>query len=373
MTLDARWTQVLREEFAADIRALADAYPDERSLYIPVRELAVTDTRLASDIPRQPERSQEAAEAALHDIELPERNVPLGLANVRFTDLPASETFTVGGFSPADTMSRLIDVEGQITKRTEVNPKLQLGAFSCLRCETLTRVTQPPSGMMREPNECAGCELQGPFRLKEAQSEWTNHQKIRLQQPPEQAQGETENIDVHVSGDLAGDDAIEGGTRVTVTGRVTPVYNKGKVVWKKQLIGQAVTTEEDSFAEIDTDAYAEEIETIRTHPNTARLLVSEFAPGHAGDEHIKLALLLQLFGGWARESDGGRYYRGDSHIYLLGDPGTDKTGLLERAYELSPRGAITDGTGSSAPASPQRSRRTRFRMSSGRSTPARSS
>lgn len=44
------------------------------------------------------------------------------------------------------------------------------------------------------------------------------------------------------------------------------------------------------------------------------MLIDSINPEHYGDEDVKLAIALQMFGGWSR----GQRKRGDSHMLLMG-------------------------------------------------------
>jgi replicative DNA helicase Mcm len=62
---------------------------------------------------------------------------------------------------------------------------------------------------------------------------------------------------------------------------------------------------------------------------------------------IKDALVLQLFGGVAKDTPGS-HSRGDIHILLIGDPGTGKSQLLRYISKIAPRGIFTSGKSASA-------------------------
>jgi len=63
----------------------------------------------------------------------------------------------------------------------------------------------------------------------------------------------------------------------------------------------------------------------------------------------KLAVALGLAGGVQRPASegGGIRIRGETHLLLVGDPGTGKSQLLKFAWKVCPRSIFTTGVGSS--------------------------
>ncbi|MGB9932859.1 ATP-binding protein [Haloarcula amylolytica] len=351
-----RATEVLFEVAHEDIIDLAQAYPDQRVLEIDWQAISDVDAGLADDLLSRPEQSLPDFEEALrqYDIQATDVDGPvLARATVRLENLPDEHTHPVAGYSPSSYINRLMALDGQITKRTEVQPAIAEAAYKCVYCGALIRVPQPPFGGRERPDECSAekCPSHNPqmrpgFSLETGRSEWTDYQKVRLQKPPEDAHGESETIDFHVNGDLAGDEAITGGSRVTLVGRFVPVDEYGTVNFDQTLVANNVIPEGDVYGDVEIGRYLEDIKAIASD-NPRERLQKAFAPGVAGYPQEKRALLLQMFGGWSKTAPDGNYHRGDSHIYLIGDPGVGKSVLLRAVYEVAPRAALTDGTGSS--------------------------
>ncbi|WP_332898734.1 minichromosome maintenance protein MCM [Haladaptatus sp. CMSO5] len=339
----SRCQTALRDICHEAILDLFDDYPARVSLEVSFEALVEVAPGLADDVVSRPETMFDHFDAAL--AQYPDLDGAMSQSHVRFVDLPEDVTLSVGE-ERVEHKDRLVAFQGQITKRTDVGPLLQKGFFECLRCGIETELPQG-FGTIREPFQCLGCDTQGPFRLVERMSEFEDHQKVRLQQPPEEAvDGATASIDCHLLDDICG--TIEGGQRVTLVGQYVAYSHKRRTRFRKRFLVNNVIPENADPREVDTSEHADEIERIANTPDPLATLVESFAPGHKGDEHVKRAIVLQILASWARHAPDGTLHRGKSHIFLLGDPGVGKSNLLEAAARLSPRSALTDGTGSSA-------------------------
>ncbi|KAJ1332903.1 hypothetical protein BSLG_008530 [Batrachochytrium salamandrivorans] len=77
------------------------------------------------------------------------------------------------------------------------------------------------------------------------------------------------------------------------------------------------------------------------------LIIQSFCPKVVGLFAIKIAIMLLLVGGVPKYENGLKI-RGDSHILLVGDPGTGKSQFLRYAAQLSNRSVLTTGIGSTS-------------------------
>ena len=75
--------------------------------------------------------------------------------------------------------------------------------------------------------------------------------------------------------------------------------------------------------------------------------MESYSPNIFGRHNIKLGLILALLGGVSYKNENSRL-RGQSHVLLIGDPGTGKSVLIQEASNLSDRSFFTNGIGTSS-------------------------
>jgi len=97
-----------------------------------------------------------------------------------------------------------------------------------------------------------------------------------------------------------------------------------------------------------TDEDRSAILKLARDPRIGERIVSSLAPSIYGQDHVKMAVAMALFGGCPKNVAGKHRIRGDINVLLLGDPGTAKSQVLKYCEKIAPRAVYTTGKGASA-------------------------
>lgn len=338
----------LRTYYKDDIAELHQRWPNEqKSIVIDWSDIMAWDADVADDVRNHPQLFQDVFESILPDIAVPS-GTDIDGADVRFTNTPSVVHVSE---LRGDHANDLVGVKGQITKTTAIMPRLTVANLRCKTCNGTFDVRQPKDGH-NEPRECnlPGCKGKS-FEVNFENSQWEHHQLARVKQPPEESDGE-EYIDVHLTNDAVG--VVQAGDRADVYGELETDFGDGfeTAIPDFYLDGHSVEKHHSDYDDLDIKDQRDRFTDIANgeEGDPYELLVDSIAPTIKGSEKIrdiKLAVGLQLFGGWRRPYGDGRFARGDSHIALIGDPGTGKSSILEAAESISPRSAYTSGKNTS--------------------------
>lgn len=334
----------LNDYYRQDIGDLVQKYPTERTtLTVAYDDLARAFPRMAERYLHAPDEVEEELTNALRLFDLPV-DISLDEATVRVTGLPAEHIHDVGVPKVSQLRGKLQGIRGQVAKRTQKQQVLEEAEYECQRCGSVTTIPQTDDKRI-EPNQCHGCERDGPFVLKMDHSTFADYQLLRLQTPPEADLSDT--YDVICRNDLVGQ--ARPGDRV-VANCLTEMREESAESLIYEPIGHAHSLDhlEATFDDIDPQEYMDDIKAIATSPNPIEYLIDSIVPSHQGDEHIKRAIALQLFGGVDKELPDGSRKRGTIHCLMIGDPGCGKSALLRYAANLSPRSVKASGKTSTA-------------------------
>jgi len=252
----------------------------------------------------------------------------------------------------SEHIAKLIAIDGIIVRASVAKPLLTKGHFQCRKCNSLSIVEQ--SGiLMRGPGVCAHCRSK-VFEFMEKVSEYITSQEFMLQERPEDLPpGQLpRTFKIKLVGDLV--DSARPGDRVTVTGIVKA---QQEFISRKTRLRTFDLELEANYVDVlgkdieiveVTPEDERRIKELSQDPLIIRKLIASLAPSIYGYGDIKEAILYQLMGGVAKRLPDGVRIRGEANIFLIGDPGTAKSQLLQYVARIAPRGLFTSGRGSSA-------------------------
>jgi replicative DNA helicase Mcm len=351
--LVAKFQKFFEDYCKPDIETVALNYPEKRSLFVDYWTIDKADPELAEILLNQPYKAVFNAEEALKNIDVASEN-KLKL-NFRVNNLPDTNKIIIRHIR-ANHLGRMMSIEGLVKKRTEVRPKLQIAAFQCQKCGAIVRIEQDED-ILKEPSECfedqGGCGRVSSFKLLANLSKFVDSQKIEIQENPEGLRGgaQPERISVYLEDDLVGE--IAPGDRVIANGILHSMMRRRGTfkltAFAKTMDAISMETQEYAFEEVEISSEdEEEILNVSKDPKIYEKMRGSIAPTIYGMDIEKDALILQLFGGTAKEMPDGTRIRGDIHALFVGDPGTAKSQMLTYMSKLSPRSVYASGKASSA-------------------------
>lgn len=252
---------------------------------------------------------------------------------------------------------KLVYVEGVIKKVTKIQWKIVSIKSECQNCGTMATTIQETRAI-KLPFICR-CGAKGKF--KKIGQDVIDVQRIEIEELPElleSMQPSTHRVHVLIEASLAQPHItmkLVPGNRVRIIGNVieTPTYLRPATEEKALLFDYMIKSNniEILSSEFENVVFTEDdikkINEMAVDPNLSNNLVASVAPSIYGYDKIKLALLLQLFGGVNRTSSDGTKLRGNIHILLIGDPGSGKSQLLQRIKTIAPKGIYVAGKGAS--------------------------
>lgn len=359
-----------RNYYKDQLGELAEQYPrDSRSLYIDWSDIYTALPDFADDLLHYPHGGDDPRADPLRDLHEALYNVDLPLpedfrrdsfadAHVRVV-LPDNKRLGIGEIRSRHK-NRYVAIYGQIERVTQQTERMTEGVYTCQKCGRDVNVLQPVDEL-NEPDSCPGkgCSGKPNFELDANKSKTVDLRKLKLKQPPEDADGDGKTLRVYLEDDLAfsdGDRTLPGmaGERATIHGilkrDLSPMRGRSaKPEFGTYLEGHALEFESSLSQDIDVSEHQEEIQAVAQADDTLQQLVESFAPAVAGGDRmdaIKRACVLYLFGGYRKDPDDGASQRGDLHLLLVGDPATGKTQLLNYIERVSPRCERLSGTDS---------------------------
>ncbi len=346
--LQHKWEEFISQYCSQDLAELESNYPTKKSLNIDYDDISKFDSELAGFLIEKPDLALFALKKVI-------RKPTAGIMDIAFE--PHVRIFNLSDNDlmiqdiSAKHVDTIISVKGIITKRTEVMHKVQVALYKCLMCDHIMKV--PITRHTLPPEICVECKRRS-LKLDEEGSDFVDIQRAELQELLERLKGgaPAAKIALVVEDDLV--NKLMPGENAQITGIVRlmpPSKQKGRVsealgsIYSRYLEVLSITTMNRDFEEIKISAEEEiQIKNMSKDPKIYDILQNAVAPGIYGHERVKLAVVLQMFGGTkGKMMPGGAKIRDDVHILLIGDPGSAKSRMLQYARDLVPKGIFVSG------------------------------
>ena len=356
-----QWAGFLKKKCKAQLNKVSREFPSTRSIeigYDVLEKYGKIGTILADDLLEHPGKTLNDIKDAIRaahlisgkDVEGNDiSDEIISKTNIRFVHLPRK---TLIRDIRSEHINKFISIDGIIRRVTEVRPRLVIGAFRCANGH-ITKKAQE-YGSYSEPDMCGNAECtQKKLELIQGLSTFIDSQKIRVQETPEGLRGgeQPQTIDIDCIDDICG--TVTPGDRVIINGilrSVQRVQNGQKsTVFDLYVECNSIEISVKEFEEVNiTEEDEAAIVEMAKDPGIYGKIARSIAPTIYGNDDVKEAIALQLFGGIAKEMPDGSSLRGDIHMLLVGDPGIAKSQILRYVIKLAPRGVYTSGKSASS-------------------------
>ncbi|KAL2903150.1 putative DNA helicase MCM9 [Bienertia sinuspersici] len=284
--------------------------------------------------------------------------------NTLGSPLESPETYPNIGKVRVKHRNILLTLKGTVIRSGAIKTIEGEKRYECRKCknvfpvypelETGNAIKPPVACLSDNSQECEG----NKFLLVENSTKYHDYQEIKIQESA-QLLGVgviPRSIRVILQNDLV--DIVKAGDDVIVTGVLTAKWSSDlkdvRCDLEPVLVANHVRQTNKLKSEINisqdiVDKFENFWEKFSCTPLKGRnAILKGICPQVFGLFTVKLAVALTLIGGVQHVDAAGTKVRGESHLLLVGDPGTGKSQFLKFAAKLSSRAVITNGLGSTS-------------------------
>ena len=205
------------------------------------------------------------------------------------------------------------------------------------------------------PPVCPGCNQKGTMRFDSEKTVYGSFQRLTLQESPGTVpagrvprQKEVILLDDLIDSARPGEEVEVTGVYVSTVDRGLNIMN-GFPVFSTLFEANFVQKKEDLVTSLRvTEQDKKTLKKLAQDPRIVDRIIGSIAPSIYGNDKVKTAVALAMFGGREKNIDDKHRVRGDINVLLLGDPGTAKSQCLKYVEKTAPRAVFTTGKGASA-------------------------
>ncbi|MCX2819779.1 hypothetical protein EGH25_10505 [Haladaptatus sp. F3-133] len=296
------WENFLRRYYKDEIEDLV-AF-GRSSLEVDYQDLVTFNRKLADSLVGSPKSVLSDAEDTLLDFNVQnEADLPED-ATLIFSNLPKTKLSELSSSS----IGKLVRTYGVVSEISDEYLIVSRGVFRCQSCATRHVVDMDISREeYQEPSRCKGCQKQGNFKIVEDECDFVSVRDVTLSPPLEEEEFKnSQNYSCVFFGEEAREVSL--GDYVSVNVIPTTNGNDGSDL-SFYLRTRKVVPEEPSYSYMFDNLDDDEKEAIRklADEDIYQKFVDSIAPTVPVDDTIKLAMLLQLFGGVEKEVEYTEY------------------------------------------------------------------
>ncbi len=321
----------------------------EKSINIDFDEFSAHSPELAGNLIDRPEETVQLLEVALEELTWATEDI-----KARFITMSNTQDIKIRNLR-SKHLGTIISVDGIIRQASEVRPLVTNIKYECPSCGSIISVLQIEKEQ-KQPSRCS-CGRKGGF--KEIAKDIIDAQVIILEESPDSLEdggAQPKRMTIFLKEDLTDPSMskkITPGNKVKVIGILKEIQlgnNSQKPLTRYDLAIEAnnIIPLEDDIDNLDiTESEERTIIEISKKDDLIDYLGKSVAPSVCGNEDIKRALVLQLFGGVRKKRSDGSYCREQIHGLLVGDPGVAKSVILKYLQEISHKSRYVSGKSAS--------------------------
>lgn len=264
-------------------------------------------------------------------------------------------------------VDKLLSLLGTVTRTGSVMLREVTKEFACSKCKNTFVVTGDISqrGAFNVPTRCPSsgekpCQGTKFAAVDDIPPVCHEYQEIKVQEKIQHLDVGSipRSLIVILTDDLA--DTVKPGDDVVVSGILHRRWNRPFVMDSRSdvelmLVALHISSnnEKKSFLHVTEESKqafaAHWVSRSPAEQLTSRnLILKSICPQIYGMYLLKMIMAMSLIGGVPYSDPSGSRIRGESHLLIVGDPGTAKSQILRYAAKISPRSVLTTGIGTTS-------------------------